>query len=239
MIRLENLFQFIVPLTFLAIWAITSLFNREAQPPPPRRARPPRPQGWESGESPGSTRPPAGRDPRASTPNREARPFQIQESLRDKNEDILIIEADPRSSDAPARVRPGRGGRTAGPGKGRVSRFGLDDGERRDKPARKSAIEGIRGAIDGSTPVQSEALKPINLAHELTIKGSLLTPTSPTDLGVTRNVTPTAFGVPLTRENLRKNFLISEVLFRPPVGLRGRSLVSPRSGLDPIPPVVE
>src|SRR5436190_34588 len=35
--RPENLFQFIVPLTFLAIWALTSLFNREAQPLPPKR----------------------------------------------------------------------------------------------------------------------------------------------------------------------------------------------------------
>ena len=32
---LDSLYQFIVPLTFLAIWALTSLFNREAQPLPP------------------------------------------------------------------------------------------------------------------------------------------------------------------------------------------------------------
>ena len=42
--RIANLFQFIVPLTFLAIWAPTSLLNREAQPLPPgpaaRRALP-------------------------------------------------------------------------------------------------------------------------------------------------------------------------------------------------------
>ena len=43
-LHLDNLFQFIVPLTFLAIWALTSLFNREAQPLPPRggAAEPPR-----------------------------------------------------------------------------------------------------------------------------------------------------------------------------------------------------
>ena len=34
--RLEFLLQFIVPLTFLAIWALTSLLNRDAQPLPPR-----------------------------------------------------------------------------------------------------------------------------------------------------------------------------------------------------------
>lgn len=54
--RLEILIQFIVPLTFLAIWALTSLLNRDSQPLPPR---PGRPQG-----GPGGTRPaPASRGP--------------------------------------------------------------------------------------------------------------------------------------------------------------------------------
>ena len=35
-IDISNLFQFVVPLTFLAIWALTSLFNREAPPLPQR-----------------------------------------------------------------------------------------------------------------------------------------------------------------------------------------------------------
>ncbi len=39
----ESLFQFLVPLAFLAIWALTSLFNRDAQPLPPRTVRPPLP----------------------------------------------------------------------------------------------------------------------------------------------------------------------------------------------------
>jgi hypothetical protein len=38
--RLEILFQFIVPLTFLAIWALTSLLNRDTQPLPQRPMRP-------------------------------------------------------------------------------------------------------------------------------------------------------------------------------------------------------
>jgi len=47
--RFEVLIQFIVPLTFLAIWALTSILNRDAQPLPPRPGRPP---------GPGGTRPP-------------------------------------------------------------------------------------------------------------------------------------------------------------------------------------
>ncbi len=43
--RFEILIQFIVPLMFLAIWALTSLLNRDAQPLPPRPGRPPGPGG--------------------------------------------------------------------------------------------------------------------------------------------------------------------------------------------------
>ena len=43
--HIDNLFQFIVPLTFLAIWALTSLFNREAPPLPQRMGRPQPPGG--------------------------------------------------------------------------------------------------------------------------------------------------------------------------------------------------
>ncbi len=43
--RFEFLIQFIVPLMFLAIWALTSLLNRDAQPLPPRPGRPPGPGG--------------------------------------------------------------------------------------------------------------------------------------------------------------------------------------------------
>ena len=43
--RFEILIQFIVPLMFLAIWALTSLLNRDAQPLPPRPTRPPGPGG--------------------------------------------------------------------------------------------------------------------------------------------------------------------------------------------------
>ena len=38
--KLEILFQFVVPLMFLAIWALTSLLNRDTQPLPQRPTRP-------------------------------------------------------------------------------------------------------------------------------------------------------------------------------------------------------
>ncbi len=59
--KFEILIQFIVPLMFLAIWALTSLLNRDAQPLPPRPVRAP---------GSGGTRPmnrgPGDPDPRSS-----------------------------------------------------------------------------------------------------------------------------------------------------------------------------
>ncbi len=70
--RFEILIQFIVPLTFLAIWALTSLLNRDAQPLPPRPGRPPgpggvRPQNRAAGQA--APRPPG---PGAPPPQPEA-----------------------------------------------------------------------------------------------------------------------------------------------------------------------
>jgi hypothetical protein len=52
-IIIDNLLQVVVPLAFLAIWALTSLLNREAQPLPPRMGRPQPPGGPGPGPGPG------------------------------------------------------------------------------------------------------------------------------------------------------------------------------------------
>lgn len=68
--RFEVLIQFIVPLTFLAIWALTSILNRDAQPLPPRPGRPPGPGGVQPGRRlPGQVDP---LRPSGGLPNRPA-----------------------------------------------------------------------------------------------------------------------------------------------------------------------
>lgn len=59
--RFEVLIQFIVPLTFLAIWALTSILNRDAQPLPPRPGGRP---GGPRGPGPGNPAGPGGGFPR-------------------------------------------------------------------------------------------------------------------------------------------------------------------------------
>ena len=87
--QIQTLYPYLVPLTFLAIWALTSLFNREAQPLPPRVGRP-------SG-------PPSGVPGRVAAPNK-TRPVQRPPSRAD--DDLVIIETDKRRASSGALARP-------------------------------------------------------------------------------------------------------------------------------------
>ncbi|MCA1686614.1 MAG: hypothetical protein LC745_11705, partial [Planctomycetia bacterium] len=107
---LNHLYQYIVPLAFIAIWALTSLFNRESQPLPPRTARPPVPNGL---RTPPTAAPGRAADWRVAANSRETlstRPTgsgSIGPPARlgsRQDDDILIIEAEPR------RPAAGRGG---------------------------------------------------------------------------------------------------------------------------------
>ncbi len=98
MLRMNSLLQFIVPLTFLAIWALTSLFNREAQPLPPRTGRVPNPPGPRPGGGLTSS-------PRPPEPRREPSDRELNMRWTNANggrgpirpdDAILIIEAEPR-----------------------------------------------------------------------------------------------------------------------------------------------
>lgn len=121
--RLENFLQFIVPMSILAIWALTSLFNREAQPLPPRPNRPPVPPGTRpTGVAvppmrQAERRPePAPRDPaqRWQLPAPGDRPGAPRRPPVRPDEEIVILESGPRRPNPPAPQRPGqrRGART-------------------------------------------------------------------------------------------------------------------------------
>src|SRR5438067_2114846 len=105
--HINNLIQFIVPLTFLAIWALTSLFNREAQPLPPRTGRVPNPLGPRPmGGPPAAPRP---QEQRLDLLNRDPDARWANPTVRRPpgrpDDDILIIESEPRrtAANAPAR----------------------------------------------------------------------------------------------------------------------------------------
>ncbi len=136
--KLEILLQFIVPLTFLAIWALTSLLNREAQPLPPRPAHGPVPGGGRPGmgaplagrgDPSGQSRYPANRRPPAPVAERPAQarwsgtPVQGRSgsTMRPGGADdgIVILESETRTSQAstssfsPSSTAASRSARTA------------------------------------------------------------------------------------------------------------------------------
>ena len=106
--RLEILFQFVVPLMFLAIWALTSLLNRDTQPLPQRPTRPgarPAPApGQANGQGagraavpPGASAPPdrgAARDA-TSRPSGERRPATSLNDAKVYVVDDEVVFVDP------------------------------------------------------------------------------------------------------------------------------------------------
>ncbi|WZO99723.1 hypothetical protein EP7_001335 [Isosphaeraceae bacterium EP7] len=106
----DELIRAVVPLTFLAIWALTSLFNREAKPLPPRGgtaggplgpyAQPPRPQSAPQPWQPAQTGPAAGQK---QPTMRWGGPAGGRPQVDD---DILIIRDKP--SQAFQRAKPAR-----------------------------------------------------------------------------------------------------------------------------------
>ncbi len=112
--RFEILLQFLVPLSIMAMWALTSLLNREAQPLPARSDKGPAPgpgagrlnpptARTEPFSSPRATmptqRPPLGLPDRATTNRRpdplsSARPGSARDVLTDDG--IVILESEPR-----------------------------------------------------------------------------------------------------------------------------------------------
>src|SRR5579875_2178350 len=103
----ELLLQFIVPLTFLAIWALTSLLNRDAQPLPPR-------PGAGRGPGPGPARGTAGGGFSPSTQGDPTGPVRSSSPGRPASSPIADRAAPARWSSAPVQGRPAPVGSRAG-----------------------------------------------------------------------------------------------------------------------------
>jgi hypothetical protein len=164
--RFEVLIQFIVPLTFLAIWALTSILNRDAQPLPPRPGRPPGPGGMRPpARMPGQGEPlkPGGGFPGRPAPSPLAgeRPAtwsglgappappapRPRPKLGSLDEAIVYIENDSaaRSSSRPATAQGGSAGTGSRAGRGAQPRRGS-----RSKTA--AAGPGARQTSEPDTP---------------------------------------------------------------------------------------
>jgi hypothetical protein len=196
--KLDLLLQFIVPLSFLAIWALTSLLNRDAQPLPPRPTRGP----GAGGPRPGTSLPPSGRGdatgmarysgagrlpigagerPGAaqwSGPAVPGRPGGLGKSTG-SDAGIVILEAEVRgspASPAPASFSPS-GAASARAARGATMRRGPLRGRSAPTPASLKPVEPERPRA--LTGLGSQALGPRKAQHlEIAPLASPFTPLS-------------------------------------------------------------
>jgi hypothetical protein len=179
--HINNIFQLVVPLTFLAIWALTSLFNREAPPLPPRtgagRPQPPGGAGTPTRTSissatvtPARTEAP-GRDPTmrwGSPAAADGTGSGVRRSASPPDDEILIIEETRRSASSPmpsssgsspgrTAIRPGNSGGTR---RGNRSRPVPAAAPRRVEPTSPRPLSGSLGV---PTPID----RPMNRSIDL------------------------------------------------------------------------
>jgi hypothetical protein len=226
--HLDNLFQFIVPLTFLAIWALTSLFNREAQPLPPRTGRPQPPNGPGAGGTSATLRSESlNRDPslRWSTPPAGDRP-PSRRPIGRLDDEILIIEETRRPS-AATPTRPGSG---AAPRRGARSRPTPGGSPKRSEAA---SARPLSGALGSPLPIPQQMSRQLEL-------NPLAMPHSPLLGSPQQNITQTVSEpthqasrpVPIwddfrlllnSPSKLREAVIVNEIL-QPPLALRRRPI---------------
>jgi len=241
--RFEILIQFLVPLAIMAMWALTSLLNREAQSlptrgpvpkPGPGRSDPPigRSEPVNAARfqppAPSLDRPPAQRWPEATPPPRPG-PFRVGAA----DDGILIIGSDSRGN----RAQPSTGSPPASSGSARNSR---GTQTRRGSRVRPAAITGSPRPKEAdhqralTSLVNQSLAQKKNRPLEIT---PLSSPLSPTAMPLTQTSIGTAIEHPgsyqlhtaLTSGELRVMLSISNKLreiallnelLQPPVSLR-------------------
>jgi hypothetical protein len=242
----EMLIQFIVPLTFLAIWALTSLLNRDAQPLPPRPGRlpGPRPGGPADRrllppEPPArpaaATRPPERPMPRGmptSSPSSRAR-SALRQPLN-MGEAIVYLENEPgsggasRTAPVPAvTARPQmRGSQGRKSGRPRNAETGLGTSGRTEAQPQRALSDQMNQsmALQRTKPLE---LTPLNapiakLARPITQASATAQVAQDRGASPAASFSASEFRTLMaTPGRLREIAVLSEIL-RPPVALRPR-----------------
>ncbi len=214
-----DLYPYLVPLGLIAIWALTSIFNRETQPLPPRTTT--RPLG------PPQLRPtPTRPSPSMGNAQSPSRPG----SRRD--DDIVILD------DAPRRSTGGRVGSTPGR-RGTKARPSPASTPSKPEPIKQSLLSQSLIHPESPKSIQAEvfshteSLKPLSLppspllttpndeAARTQADRALVSRTDSFSSAEIRKLTQTP-------ARLREGFILAELL-KPPVSLReGRSFSRPK-----------
>jgi hypothetical protein len=195
----------IVPISFAAIWVLTSLFNRESKGFP-ARTNPPNPA---LGPKPG--------DPtmRWSTPPPPKPPGTRRVPIGD--DDILIIQNDPSRPGRPPQPRPFQ---STGPRRSSKVRATTPAPAKIESPAARPRLAGVNQNVNQqlANPV---ALTPLTtIAPMATATGSDLAnaPSAPSKTSAVVSVS-TLIPLMMNPIRLRETFIVNELL-QPPLALR-------------------
>lgn len=217
-----NILQLIVPLIFLAIWALTSLLTREAQPLPPRTTRPtgpggPRPGTSTSGRMPERRGEPVTREAPVARWNSgatgTARPAPPRPASRD--DEIVILEADTRRPASSRGESPRRSAR---------SRPAAAPPARRAEPATTRSLSLAMAPDPAAQLNRTLELTPLT-KMQLPLATSVTQEVAAPPPGTVSLAPPAALssgeirGLIASPAKLREAFVISEIL-KPPLALR-------------------
>ena len=233
--RLDSLFPFIVPLTFLAIWALTSLLNRDAQPLPPRPSRPgpgggappPRPMNRPTGAQPSPSRDWGGPSTRPRPLERE-RPAPLTGLGRGTSGDegILVLgdadeprRAGGRSEPAPTRQGP-RTNKAARNAKGKPATGTRPAAPRNEAPRALSSLVNQSMAEAKTRPLEitplASPLTPLMIPLSRASSSLAAEKGAERPRGVPMEQIRSALSAP---DRLRELALLTEIL-QPPLALR-------------------
>jgi hypothetical protein len=217
--KVDSMLPYLVTLGFLAIWALTHIFNREAEPLPPRAGRPPNGPGVRP-------QPPAGPARRPEPPMRWSTPPGGSPAARVPagrvarlDDDIVILEVEPPKRTPPP-ARPAATGSTRRAPRGRAPAG--QAAKRPETPAGKPLGAPLSATIAPlvNRPVE---FKPLALPQETlqtvesSRKGEPAGATASAEPAASRALDFAALARSPTR--LRESFILSEIL-QPPVALR-------------------
>jgi hypothetical protein len=219
---LEEVIKAAVPLTFLAIWALTSLFNREAKPMPgrPMQGLGPRPGGPAAGPAAGPR--PANamaRDPAVRWGNPAGTPATgagTNRPLGRTDDEVLVIRSEPTRAAQPPLPRPG-----AAPPKRTVrAKSAPAAPPKRPEPSPSRPLAGTTGPALSqhlARPLDSTSLSGTAAANAASDAAAAVYDAKP------KSATTLALydlrSLAGSRDELRKAIIINEIL-QPPVSRR-------------------
>ena len=205
----EMLIKAVVVLSIMAIWAITSLFNRESTPTPTRSNGPIPPPG---------PRPPADPTLRWAPTASPQNPGPRRVAIGD--DDILIISSDTNRPTRPGQARPLA---TAGPRRTPKARLAPRAPAARVEPPppQRPRLAGVSQNVSQQIARSSLGLSPLDAIPAASAPMTLGLSSLPSEPIHAPLITISAVAASLADPvRLREAFIINEIL-QPPVSLRG------------------